>query len=81
MSFSRNYNDTNVDKSTLDDDQTDVQENNNDADLDYKQQHDFVQEHYTNDQLAISDNVISNGTAPVNGKIFHLILSWLQLKN
>ncbi len=51
LSFSRvddgehieeNYNDTNVDESTLDDDQTNVQENNNDGDF----------------QLAISDNVI-----------------------
>jgi hypothetical protein len=73
LSFSRvdesehneeNYDDTNVDESTLDDDQTDVQESNNDADLDYTQQHDFMQEDYTNNQLAISDNVISNGTTP-----------------
>jgi hypothetical protein len=59
-----NFNDTNVDESTLEDDQTDHQENNNDGDYDYTQQHDFVQEHDTNDQYNVSANVISNGTPP-----------------
>jgi hypothetical protein len=58
------FDDTNVDESTLEDDQTDHQENNNDGDYDYTQQHDFVQEQDTNDQYNVSANVISNGTPP-----------------